>query len=53
LLLPFAEDVTFGILATITPEVVPFRAYVPFQAFCRFFKYIMEVVFYEDIQHRL
>jgi hypothetical protein len=42
-----------GRLATITIEVVHFRAYAPFLALLPFFKCILEVVFYECVQHSL
>jgi hypothetical protein len=44
---------TSDLQATITLKVVPFRAYEPFPAFLPFFKRILEVVFSEDVQHRL
>jgi hypothetical protein len=49
--LPFGQKVTLRLLATL--EVVPFRVYAPFAKLLLFLKFIMEVVFYEDVQHRL
>jgi hypothetical protein len=42
-----------GLLANITFEAVSCRAYAPFPARLPFFKYIVEVVFWEGDQHRL
>jgi hypothetical protein len=39
-------------LATVTPEVDPFHAYAPFPALV-IFKCILEVEFYQGVQHRL
>jgi hypothetical protein len=41
------------LLATITLEVVPFRAYAPFPALLPFLKCILEDVFCEGVLHRL
>jgi hypothetical protein len=51
--LPSWHKLTFGLLATITLQVVPFRAYSPFPAFLPSFKCILEVVFCEGVQYRL
>jgi hypothetical protein len=40
-------------LTTVTLEVVQFRVYALFPALLSFFKYILEVVSYEGVQHRL
>jgi hypothetical protein len=41
------------LLATITFEVVTFRAYAPFPALLQFVNLILEVMFCEGLQHRL
>jgi hypothetical protein len=38
-------------VATITLEVIPFRAYAPFPGLLPFFKCILEVVICEGVQH--
>jgi hypothetical protein len=43
---------TLSLLATVTLEVVPFRAYAPFPELLPFFKCILEVVFCGSVQHR-
>jgi hypothetical protein len=53
LVLPSGRKLTLGLLATITLEVVPFRAYAPFPALLSFFKCNLEVVFCEGVQYRL
>jgi hypothetical protein len=53
LVLPSGQKTTLGLLATITFEVVPFRAYAPFPALLPFLKCILDVVFREGIRHRL
>jgi hypothetical protein len=40
------------LLATITIEVVTFRAYGPFPALLSFFKFILEVVIYEGVKYK-
>jgi hypothetical protein len=42
-----------GLLTTITLEVLPSRAYAPFPALLPFFKFVLEVMFCEGVQHRL
>jgi hypothetical protein len=42
-----------GLLATVTIEVDPFRAYAPFLELLPFFKCILEAVFCEGVQDRL
>jgi hypothetical protein len=42
-----------GLQTTVTLEVVAFRAYAPFPALLPFLYCILEVVFCEDVQHRL
>jgi hypothetical protein len=44
--LPSGQKLTFGLLTTITLEVIPFRPYAPLPALLPF-KYIVEVVFCE------
>jgi hypothetical protein len=51
--LPSGQKITLGLLATITLKVVPFREYAMFPAFLQFFKYILEVVLCEGVQHRM
>jgi hypothetical protein len=51
--LPSGHKLTLCLLATITLEVVPFRAYAQFPAFLPFFKCILEVVFCEGVLRRL
>jgi hypothetical protein len=51
--LPSGQKLTLGLLATITLEVVPFRAYVPFPALLSFFKFILEVLLFKGAQHCL
>jgi hypothetical protein len=50
--LPSDQKITLGLLATITLEVVSFRAYAPFPALLLFLMH-PEVVFCEGVQHRL
>jgi hypothetical protein len=52
-MLPSGQKVTLGLLATITLEVVPFRAYELFPMLLQFFKGLLEVVSCESVQHRL
>jgi hypothetical protein len=47
------QKLTLVLLATITLEVVPFRACAPFPAPLPFFKCILEVVICEGVQHLL
>jgi hypothetical protein len=47
------QKLTLGLLATINLEVVPFLTYAPFPVLLSFSKFILEVVFCEDVQHRL
>jgi hypothetical protein len=42
-----------GLPATITIEVVPFRAYAPIPAFLPIFKCILQVAICVSVQHRL
>jgi hypothetical protein len=42
-----------GLLAAITLKVVSFRDYTQFLAILPSFKFILEIVFYEGVQHRL
>jgi hypothetical protein len=51
--LPSGKKLTLSLLATITLDVVPFRAYSPFLAHLPFLKCILEVLFCESVQHRL
>jgi hypothetical protein len=51
--LPTGEKLILRLLASITFEVIPFRAYAPFPARLLFIKCILEVVFCEGAQHRL
>jgi hypothetical protein len=51
--MPSSPNVTLDLLATIIVEVVPFRAFAPFPVIPLFFKFILEVVFCEGVQHRL
>jgi hypothetical protein len=51
--LPSGQKVTLDLLVTIVLEVDPFRACVLFPALLTFFKCILEVVFCENLQHRL
>jgi hypothetical protein len=51
--MPFRQNLTLGLLVTITLEVVPFRAYAPFPALLSFFNCTLTVVFSESVQHRL
>jgi hypothetical protein len=53
LVLTSSQKLTLGLLATITPEVIPFRAYAPFPTLLPFFKCILEVLFCEGVQHCL
>jgi hypothetical protein len=39
-----------GLLATFTPEVVPFRPYAPFPAILPFLKFFLEVVFCKGVK---
>jgi hypothetical protein len=48
-----SHKLTFGLLASITLEVVPISAYAPFTALLLFFKCILEVMFFEGVQHGL
>jgi hypothetical protein len=47
------KKLIMGLLATITLEVVSFRAYAPFSALMKFFKCILVAVFCDGVQHRL
>jgi hypothetical protein len=47
------QKLTLGLLATITLEVVPFRAHPPFPVLLPFLNASWEVVFCEGVQHRL
>jgi hypothetical protein len=47
------SKLTLGLLATITLEAVPFALMYYSKHFCHFFKYILEVVFREGVQHLL
>jgi hypothetical protein len=47
------QKLTLDLLATITLEVVPFRAYAPFPPILPFLNCILEVVFCDDVQHRI
>jgi hypothetical protein len=40
-------------MVTIALEADPFRAYAPFSALLPLFKYVLEIVFCEAVQHRL
>jgi hypothetical protein len=51
--MPFGQKLTLGLLAIITLEEVPFRAYAPFSVLQPFFTCILEIVFCEGFQHRL
>jgi hypothetical protein len=48
---PSGQKLTLGLLATITFKVVPFHAYAPFSALLLFFKFILEVMFWEGVFH--
>jgi hypothetical protein len=41
------------LLAIIALEVTPFRAYAPFQSLLPSIECILQVVFFEGVQHRL
>jgi hypothetical protein len=43
------QKLSLGLLTTITLEVVPFCAYVPFLALLPLFKFILEVLFCEGV----
>jgi hypothetical protein len=51
--MPSGQKLTLGLVATITLEVLSFRAYAPFPAILPFFKCILDVVFCEGVQHHL
>jgi hypothetical protein len=53
LVLPSGQKLTLDLLATITLEVVPFRAYAQFPALLSFFVCILEAVSCEGVLHRL
>jgi hypothetical protein len=48
----WSKKLTFGLLATISLEVVRFCTYAPFPALLPFFKCILEVVFCKGVQRR-
>jgi hypothetical protein len=48
--LPSGQKLTLGLLATITIEIVPFRAYAQFQS-SAIFECILEVVFSDGVSH--
>jgi hypothetical protein len=50
---PSGQKLNLGLLATITLKLVIFCAYAPLSALLPFLKCILEVVFCEDVQHRL
>jgi hypothetical protein len=52
-MLPSGQKLTLGLLATITLEVVPFYTYTLFPALLPFLKCILEVVFFDGVQHHL
>jgi hypothetical protein len=41
------------LLATLTLKIFTFHAYTSFPALLPFFKWILTVLFFEDVQHRL
>jgi hypothetical protein len=47
MVLSSGQDLTLGLLATITLEIIPFRMYTQFPALQPFFKGILEIVFRE------
>jgi hypothetical protein len=51
--LPLGQKLALGLPATITLEVVPFRAYGPIPMLLPVFKYMLEIVFLEGLQQRL
>jgi hypothetical protein len=51
--LPSGQKLTLGLLSTITLEAVPFCTCSPFPALLPFLKCTLEIVFCEDVQHRL
>jgi hypothetical protein len=52
-MLPSSQKLTLGLLATITLEAIPFNKYSPYPALLPFFKFILEIVLCEGVQHRL
>jgi hypothetical protein len=51
--LPSGQKLTLGLLAIITLEVDPFCTYAPFPVLLPFFKFHLEIVFCEGVQHHL
>jgi hypothetical protein len=49
--LPSGQKLTLGLQATF--DIAPFRVYASFPELLPIFKCVLEVVFCEDIQHRL
>jgi hypothetical protein len=47
------QKLTLVLVAAITLEVAPFRAYAPFPALLPFLKCVLEVLFSEGLQHHL
>jgi hypothetical protein len=52
-MLPSGQKLTFGLLATITLEVVLSHAHAPFLSLPKFFKFILEIVYCVYVQHCL
>jgi hypothetical protein len=47
--LPFGQKLALNLFATITLELVPFRAHAPSPALLPIFKSILEIVFFVDV----